>query len=189
MIAILASLLLAAPASPAPPAGPPPDLPASAYRERRERVMRELDGCVAVLTARGETSGVTEDYRQDGDFLWLTGVNEGEAWVLLAPRAKYDRSVLFLRPRDPERERWTGPRDPLSPALLERFGVDKVLRGRPDRTAVASAMGTDCVAVIAPVGDVKDDRPDVVLSRQVAEALGLRLVYKRDLLARLRAAH
>jgi Xaa-Pro aminopeptidase len=159
------------------------------YRERRERVMRELDGCIAVLAAQGETSRVTEDYRQDGDFLWLTGLGEGESWVLLAPRAKYDRSVLFLRARDPERERWTGPRDPLSPAMLERHGVDKVLRGRPDRAAVAAALGSECVAVIAPVGDLKDERPDAVLSRQIAQALGLKLVYKRDLLARLRAAH
>ena len=185
MFALVASVLLAAPAPPP----PPPDLPPAVYRDRRERVMRELDGCVAVLGARGEMSGVTEDYRQDGNFLWLTGLNEGEAWVLLAPRAKYDRTVLFLRPRDPERERWTGPRDPLSPALLERYGVDRVLRGRPDRSAVAAAMGTDCVAVIAPVDDVKDERPDAVLSRQVAGALGLKLVYKRDLLARLRATH
>ena len=185
MLLALASLLLAAPA----PAPPPPDLPAAVYRDRRERVIRELDGCVALLAARGETSGVTEDYRQDGDFLWLTGLSEGEAWVLLAPRAKYDRSVLFLRPRDPERERWTGPRDPVSPALLERHGVDKVVRGRPDRAAVAAAMGSECVAVIAPVGEVKEERADVVLSRQVAESLGLRVVYKRDLLARLRATH
>jgi Xaa-Pro aminopeptidase len=185
MLVLLASVLLAAPAPPL----PPPDLPPAVYRDRRERVMRELDGCVAVLGARGEMSGVTEDYRQDGNFLWLTGLNEGEAWVLLAPRAKYDRTVLFLRPRDPERERWTGPRDPLSPALLERYGVDRVLRGRPDRSAVAAAMGTDCVAVIAPVDDVKDERPDALLSRQVAGALGLKLVYKRDLLARLRATH
>ncbi|HEU0104924.1 MAG TPA: Xaa-Pro peptidase family protein [Vicinamibacteria bacterium] len=185
MFVLLASFILAAPTPPV----PPPDLPLAVYRDRRERVMHELDGCLAVLTARGETSGVTEDYRQDGNFLWLTGINEGEAWLLLAPKAKYDRTVLFLRPRDPERERWTGPREPLSPALLERYGVDRVLRGRPDRAAVAAAMGTDCVAVIAPVDDVKDERPDAVLSKQVAGALGLKVVYKRDLLARLRAAH
>ncbi len=185
MFIALASFLLAAPTPPV----PPPDLPPAVYRDRRERVMHELDGCVAVLAARGEMSGVTEDYRQDGNFLWLTGINEGEAWVLLAPKAKFDRTVLFLRPRDPERERWTGPREPLSPALLERYGVDRVLRGRPDRAAVAAAMGTDCVAVIAPVDDVKDERPDAVLSKQVAGALGLKVVYKRDLLARLRAAH
>ena len=185
MIVALASFLLAA----APAAAPPPELAPSVYRERRDRVLRELDGCVAVVTARGEMSGVTEDYRQDGDFLWLTGVNEGDAWLLLAPRAKYDRSVLFLKPRDPEHERWTGPREPLSPALVERYGVDKVLRGRPDRTAIAAATGAECVAVIAPVGDLKEDRPDAVFSRQLAAALGLRVVYKRDLISRLREAH
>jgi len=186
MIAILASLLLAAPA---PTPAPAPDLPAEAYRQRRERVMKELDGCLAVLAARGETSGVTEEYRQDADFFWLTGLSEGEAWILLAPRAKYDRSVLFLRPRDPERERWTGPRDPLSPALKQRYGVDRVLRGRPDRAAAAAGLGSDCIAIVAPVDDVKDERPDAVLSRQLASALGLKLVHKRDLLARLREAH
>ena len=80
------------------------------------------------------------------DFLWLTGLSESEAWILLAPKAKYDRSVLFLRPRDPERERWTGPRDPISPALKQRYGVDKVLRGKPDRAAFASGLGAECVS-------------------------------------------
>ena len=191
MLSALATILLAAiPAAAASPApAPPAELPPAVYRERRERVLRAIDPCVAVLATQGETSGVTEDYRQDGDFLWLTGLGEGDAWVLLAPRAKYDRTVLFLRSRDPERERWTGPREPMSPALLDRYGVDKVLRGRPDRAAIGAAMGTECVAVIAPVGDLKDERPDAALSRQLASAVGARLVYKRDLIAGLRAAH
>src|SRR5207245_2276435 len=87
-----------------------------------------------------------------------TGINEGDAWVLLAPKARYDRSVLFLRARDPEHERWTGPRDPISPALRERYGVDRVARGRPDGVATAAAMGTDCVALVAPVGALHDGR-------------------------------
>ncbi len=184
LIALVAALLAASPAP-----ALPSDLPAALYRERRERVMRELEGCVAVLAARGDTRGVTEDYRQDSDFLWLTGLNESDAWVLLAPRARYDRASLFLRARDPERERWTGPREAISPALRERYGVDKVARGRPDTAAVGAGLGAECVAVIGPVGDLKDERPDALLARQLASALGLRLVYKRDLLARLRAAH
>jgi Xaa-Pro aminopeptidase len=50
-------------------------------------------------------------------------------------------------------------------------------------------MGTDCVAVIAPVDDVKDERPGRRAQQQVAGALGLKVVYKRDLLARLRETH
>ena len=172
-----------------PTPAPPPQLPASVYQARREAVMKELGGCVALLAAHGETSGVTEDYRQDGDFLWLTGVNEPGAWVMLAPKTKYDRTTLFLRPRDPERERWTGTREPLSPALRQRHGVDRVLRGDPSRAGLGIAMQAECVAIIAPAETPEDDRKDVSLSRKLAGLYGLKVVYKRDLLARLRAAH
>lgn len=182
-------ILAAAAAITHPTPQPPPQLPASVYQARRDRVLSELQGCVAVLAAQGEPSGVTEDFRQDADFLWLTGVTEPDAWLLLAPKSKYVRTALFLRPRDPERERWTGPRAPLSPALRERYGVDVVGRGRPDGAALAAAQQTDCVALIAPARALKDDRSDAEIARQVASALGLRLVYKRDLLARLRSAH
>ncbi len=182
-------ILVAAAAVTHPTPQPPPQLPASVYQARRDRVLTELEGCVAVLAAQGEPSGVTEDFRQDADFLWLTGVTEPDAWLLLAPKSKYVRTALFLRPRDPERERWTGPRAPLSPSLREGYGVDVVARGRPDGAALAAAQQTDCVALIAPAGALKDDRTDAEVARQVASALGLRLVYKRDLLARLRSAH
>ena len=184
---MLLALLLAAAAQAA--SVPPPELPASVYHDRRERVMKELGGCIAVLAAQGETNAVTDAFRQDGDFFWLTGLDESEAWLVLAPGAKYVRTTLFLRTRDPEAERWTGPREPLSPALRERYAVDQIRRGRPDAALLAAAQAAECVAVIAPAGTAKDERPDVVLSRQVASAFGLKVVYKRDLLARLRSAH
>ena len=43
--------------------------------------------------------------------------------------------------------------------------------------------------LVAPALELKDDRSDVQAVRQAAGALGLKLVYKRDLLARLRVAH
>lgn len=168
---------------------PAPQLSASVYQARREAVMKELGGCVALLAAAGETSGVTEDYRQDGDFLWLTGVNEPGAWILLAPEMKYDRTTLFLRPRDPERERWTGTREAISPALRKKHGVDRVLRGEPGSAGLGAAQQADCVAVIAPAHNPEDDRKDAALSRKLAGAYGLKVVYRRDLLARLRSAH
>jgi Xaa-Pro aminopeptidase len=185
---MLTGLILAATFAHAAPQ-PPPDLGPAVYRARREKVIEALGGCVALVGSEGETSGVTEDYRQDADFLWLTGVNESEAWLLLTPKAKYDRATLFLRPRDPEHERWTGPREPLSPAAKERYGVDRLLRGTPDRAALAAGLGAECVAIIAPASELKSDRRDVALSHQLATAYGLKVVYKRDLLARLREAH
>jgi Xaa-Pro aminopeptidase len=168
---------------------PPPELPASVYQARREAVMKALDGCLALLSAEGETNGVTETFRQDGDFYWLTGLNESGAWLLLDPQAKYDRATLFLRSRDPEHERWTGPREPISPALKKKYGVDRIVRGQPDHAAMAAAQNGKCVSIIAPPAGLEQDRRDAQRSRSLAEAFGLEVKYQRDLIARLREAH
>jgi Xaa-Pro aminopeptidase len=168
---------------------PPPELSPSLYRDRRERLMKEMGGCATAIAAQGEPTGVVQEYRQDDDFFWLTGINEPGAWLILMPKAKYRRHVLFLRPRDPEAERWTGPRAPLSPALKAQYAVDEVRRGNGGKWLLGSAPAHDCLAIVAPADDLKDERADVQALKQAAGALGLKLVHKRDLLARLRSAH
>src|SRR4051812_49507766 len=108
---------------------PPPALAPAVYRERREGVMKERGGCATAIASQGEPQGVVQEFRQDDDFYWLTGINEPGAWLILVPKAKYNRQVLYLKARDPEAERWTGPRDPISPDLQEKYGIDKVRRG------------------------------------------------------------
>src|SRR5580658_5038645 len=122
---------------------PSPEIPVEVYRQRRERVLNSLDGCLTVVSAQGEASGVTEDFRQDGDFFWLTGINEPDAHLILAPKSRYQKTTLYLKSRDPEAERWTGPREPVSPALLTKYGVDKVRRGIPDAALMQAAQDYD----------------------------------------------
>lgn len=172
-----------------PAPAPPADLPAAVYRERRERVMKALDGCVAVLASQGEVNGITEDYRQDGDFFWLTGLNEPNAWLLLSPKSPFNKVTLYMKPRDPEAERWTGPREAISPELTEKFAVDKVRRGSPEGVLAGIGAHQDCVAVIAPATLGKEERNDAELALRFASRFGLRVVFKRGLLADLRAAH
>ena len=172
-----------------PTPSPPADLAAGDYRERRDRLMKALDGCIAVIGAQGEVSGITEDYRQDGDFYWLTGINEPGAFLVFAPKAPFNKVTLFLKARDPEAERWTGPREPISPELKERYGVDRVRRGSPDTTLEGAGENHDCVSIIAPPSMAKEDRNDAELAARVAQRFGLRLVHQRSLLAGLREVH
>jgi Xaa-Pro aminopeptidase len=172
-----------------PTPAPPADLAASVYRERRDRLMKALDGCIAVIGSQGEVSGITEDYRQDGDFYWLTGINEPGAFLVFAPKAPFNKVTLFLKPRDPEAERWTGPREPISPELKDRYGVDRVRRGSPDTTLEGAGENHDCVSIIAPPSMAKEDRNDADLAARVAQRFGLRLVHQRSLLAGLREVH
>ena len=182
MLPVLLSALAAAAAP------PPPELPLSVYKERRERVMKELGNCHGLLGAQGKSSNdsVRPAYHQDGDFYWLTGIEEPETFIAFMPTRKYGKVVLWLKGRDPEAEQWTGPRDPISNALKAKYGVDAILRGKPRGLALIDP-GTDCIALIAPA--TVEERPDLKLSRQLASELGIKVVQKRDLLARLRSAH
>jgi Xaa-Pro aminopeptidase len=168
---------------------PPPELPTEVYRARRTKLLESLGGCAAVLSAQGDVSGVTEDFRQDADFYWLTGINEPGAHLVLQPQSSYRKVTLFLKPRDPEAERWTGPREAISPDLIERYGVDVVRRGTPDAVMAAAAEHHDCLAIIAPGSGAPEDRNDAKLTQRMAARYGLRTEYRRGLLGQLRAAH
>jgi Xaa-Pro aminopeptidase len=95
------------------------------FRRRRERFLEEIGGGVAVLCSAPELikSRDTEiRFRQDSDFFYLTGFTEPGVAVL-TPHDGEHRFTLFVRPRDPERETWNGPRAGVEGAL-ERFGAD-----------------------------------------------------------------
>jgi len=47
-------------------------------------------------------------YRQDSDFLYLSGFSEPESMIVLLPGGKEGRSILFCRERDAHREMWDG---------------------------------------------------------------------------------
>src|SRR5580658_2512841 len=66
---------------------------------------------VAVLPAAAvfpRNNDVEHEYRQDSDFFYLTGFDEPDSVAALD--AKERKWSLFVRPRDPDREVWDGPR-------------------------------------------------------------------------------
>ncbi len=63
-------------------------------------------------------------YRQDNDFYYLTGFEEPESLALLSPGHPDGEFVMFVRPRDKDRETWTGRRAGVEGAMLE-YGADK----------------------------------------------------------------
>ena len=50
------------------------------------------------------------DYRESNDFFYLTGIESKDSWLLVvADSGRATRVTLYLPPRDPQSERWTGP--------------------------------------------------------------------------------
>ncbi len=115
----------------------------SSFIRRRRRLLAELDGGVLVAFAAAPTlrnNDVPHEFRQDSDFHYLTGFNEPDAAVVLVG-GEAPRSVLFVRPKDPEREAWDG----------ERLGVEG-----------AAALGVD---EVWPIGELAEALPRLLIGR------------------------
>ena len=84
------------------------------FAQRRAEFLRRLGSGVAVFHAKpvsNRNDDVDYPYRQDSDFYYLTGFEEPEAVaVLSAEREETPAYTLFVRPRDPDQEVWTGHR-------------------------------------------------------------------------------
>src|SRR3984893_9439939 len=89
--------------------------------------MPELGAAAAILPSAPvavRSNDVEFVYRQDNDFYYLTGFAEPESVALFAPGHKEGEFVMFVRPRDRERETWTGRRAGVEGAMLD-YGADK----------------------------------------------------------------
>ena len=98
----------------------------AAGAERREHLLEQLGGAVAIIPSARQllSSRDTEvRFRQDRDFWYLTGFGEPDAVMVLSPHDPKHRFTLFVRPRDPDREVWNGPRAGVEGAR-ERWGAD-----------------------------------------------------------------
>ncbi|RSK37395.1 aminopeptidase P family protein [Hymenobacter metallilatus] len=121
---VAATLLAAAPAVQAQrAAGPnrPPDFLDPAFHKQRRELVRQAmpAGSVAVLFAapvRNRANDVDYVYHQSPDFYYLTGYEEPEAVLVLfkEPQTIQGQAgvteALFVQPRDPKAEQWTGRR-------------------------------------------------------------------------------
>ena len=100
--------------------------PPAIYAERRARLCERLGPNAALLLMsppeRLRNGDAHYKYRQDSDILYLTGFAEPGAAVLLRP-GHATPFVLFVRPRDPAAETWTGRRAGVEGAV-SAFGAD-----------------------------------------------------------------
>jgi Xaa-Pro aminopeptidase len=94
----------------------------------------EGSDAVAVLPAAPvftRNNDVEHDYRQDSDLFYMTGFDEPSSVLVLSggrgpsgDAAAKRKSTMFVRPRDPEREIWDGPRAGVD-GVKTSYGVDE----------------------------------------------------------------
>jgi len=96
-------------------------------RRRRQLMRMAAEDSIIILQAAApklRNNDVHYAYRQDSDFLYLTGFREHSALLVMIPGEGDGKSILFCRSRDPEREMWDGRMAGLESAIAD-YGMDE----------------------------------------------------------------
>jgi Xaa-Pro aminopeptidase len=83
------------------------------FQRRRERFVAKIGDAVAIFPSAPErvrTNDTGYEYRQDSDLYYLTGFEEPESVLILAPNHPEVKSALFVRTSDKDKETWNGRR-------------------------------------------------------------------------------
>ncbi len=132
----------------------PPRIDEREFARRRRDLMAHMEpDSIAILPSAAlqmRNRDTAWPFRQDSDFQYLSGFAEPEAVLVLAPGRRHGEFLLFCRERDPERERWDGPRAGPEGACAH-YGADDAF----------------------PIGDIDDILPGLIEGRRrVYYALG-----------------
>ena len=111
------------------PAGP---VPVANLTARRQALIAKIKTGVAVIRGAAELSAEPPEskypqataFRQDNDFFYLTGLETHDSWIIItATDSTRGEAHLFLPPRDPRQERWTGPKLGPGPEAAAATGI------------------------------------------------------------------
>jgi len=83
------------------------------FERRRKQFAEKIGSGVAIVLSAPERSRTNDSnyaYRQDSDFFYLTGIEEPESVLVIAPNHSDTKSALFVRPKHKEQELWNGRR-------------------------------------------------------------------------------
>ncbi len=110
--------------------------PIGEYHARRQRLMSEIKDGVVVILGSVEDEDSQERYRQNNWMAYLTGVRTPGAALMLVPPGLPSvggaREIIFIPPRNPMMERWTGVQLAPGEEAARGFGVERVLSIRED---------------------------------------------------------
>jgi Xaa-Pro aminopeptidase len=178
------------------------------YAARRQQLMEKI-GPRAVAIIGGKklslrNSDVEHRFRQSSDLWYLTGFTEPDALAVIAP-GRAEKLTLFVRPRDPERETWTGRRAGVDGAKA-KFGADqsfpvetiaselpKLLDGAEEILYVPGEDGHLDDVVLTTIAHLRQaERRGMRAPRRIADLRWtlheLRLIKDADALAKMRRA-
>src|SRR5712691_687587 len=136
------------------------------------------------------------DFRQSNTFFYFTELEAQDAWLLLVAGGGAAETLLFLPPRDPLQERWTGLRLGPDSTAVRLTGIPRVLPTDSLDAVLSAALFRARGPLYVPLDQTTREEPrlrDLLFSGRDVRNLrpgadSLRLVKDADEIARMRKA-
>ena len=98
------------------------------YIDRRRKLMDLVGNDSIIIIPSADLKVRNRDaefaFRQDSDFLYLTGFNEPQSVAVMTPGRKKSEYIIFCREKDPKTELWTGRMAGLKGAVDDHAAED-----------------------------------------------------------------
>ncbi len=171
-----------------------PSITLDAFASRRTKLLKQLKDSVGLVFAGDMDASIHGEFRANANFEYLTGVsNEAGAILLLDPQHPIEdrRVILFLKPLNPELEKWDGFRMEISAALKAQYGMKTVMRTTAfARFLLEATKRAKRFSLLHPLAaHTAAVSPDLEVFRKCAERIpGSSIVDQSQLLAIMRAS-
>jgi len=151
-----------------------PSIPHSEFESRRKKLLRALNKSVGVVFAGDESGHLEGDYAPHPHFAYLAGVtDEPGAILLLDPTSPIEsrRAALFLRPLNPEREKWDGLRPEIGRQLRDDTGFQSIYRTDqfPRFLLDAAKRSRSLACLHPPANHTQPLPPDIAVFHKLAQ--------------------
>ena len=171
----------------------PHEIHLSEFAQRRAQMRRAMKHAAGLVFAGEYDTHSDSPYRPHRHFEYLAGiVDEPGAVLMLDPENPVEarRDMLFLRPLNPELEKWDGYRLEVSSALREKTGVKSIFRlDKLPMFLNDAARRNKSVACLHPLAQYPQPvSPDLEVFQKLAARIpGLTIIDHSDLIPSLRS--
>jgi Xaa-Pro aminopeptidase len=168
-------------------------IPLAEFAARRRKLLASLKGAIGLVFAGEHDAHLTGSFRPHSTFEYLTGLTtEPGAILLLDPANPTEarQAMLFLKPLNPELEKWDGHRAAIGKELKDRLGFRTVMRttdlARWLHVAARRARVLACLHELS--NHTQPVSPDLEVFQKIAQRIpGVTIIDRTEQPARMRA--
>ncbi len=145
-------------------------IPSNEYKKRRDNLLRKLpDRSIVIFLSNINSQSNLTPYRQDSNFIYMTGFKLDKSSLLLIKNGKFTKSILATEENDPKLELWIGKRPDFNDIKRDYLFDDVVPNTKFKEMLYFYLRHSDNLYFYFPNEDIKTLGQECVLAKELKD--------------------